>query len=156
MIEEHGFKAEFDPDTQAWFDRNPDAQTTVQRCDRCGLYFKPSLGHHSRNCKVRGTKEEPTVEKRRIVKTEGIVGIKTARNAAIKACIHDTPELYAELKAMLPDSHTTLHYAAAIEELILKRHIRAINEQPVARIGTGRDSRKYVIDVYHTIAWEAD
>lgn len=156
MGEEHGYRAEFDPDTKAWFDKNPEAQTTVMKCERCGLYYKPVLGHKSRNCKVRGAKGEKRVEKRCIIKTEGITGIKAARNAAIKACIQNTPELHDELLTMLPDEVTTLHMNEATEELILKRCIRSIEEHPIARVGGKGSYGKYVIDVYHTIAWEAD
>ena len=161
MDEEHGYRAEFDADTQAWFDKNPDAQTTVMQCERCGLYYKPTLGHRPKNCKVRVTKEEKEegakrVEKRCIIKTEGIAGIKAARNAAIRACIQNTPELHEELKTMLPESFTTLHMHDATEELILKRCIRSIEEHPVARVGGKGSYGKYMIDVYHTIVWEAD
>lgn len=154
------FEVTFDPDTKAWFDQNPDAQTTVMKCERCGLYYKPILGHKPINCKVRAnkkeTKEGSRVEKRCIIKTEGITGIKAARNAAIKACIQNTPELYEERNTMLPESFTTLHMHEATEELILKRHNRSIEEHPVAHVGGKGNSGKYVIDVYHTIVWEAD
>jgi hypothetical protein len=155
------FEATFDPDTKAWFDRNPDAQTTVMKCERCGLYYKPILGHRSKNCKVRNaTEEKPKgekrVEKRCVIKTEGIAGIKAARNAAIKDCIHKDRDLYEELLTMLPEKVTTLHYNSAVEELILKRHIRSIVEHPVARVGGKGSYGKYVIDVYHTIVWEDD
>ena len=44
-------KVEFDSATREWFERHPGAQTTVAKCERCGLYFKPSLGHKIKDCK---------------------------------------------------------------------------------------------------------
>ena len=38
-------KAKFDDETKKWFAKHPLAQTTVMRCDDCGLYYKPILGH---------------------------------------------------------------------------------------------------------------
>ena len=38
-------KVVFDAETRKWFDRHPDAQTTVCQCPRCCLFYKPSLGH---------------------------------------------------------------------------------------------------------------
>lgn len=35
----------FDRDTQEWFDRHPDAMTTIRRCEKCGLYYKTGIGH---------------------------------------------------------------------------------------------------------------
>ena len=34
-----------DKATDEWFKKHPGLRTTVARCDKCGLYFKPSLGH---------------------------------------------------------------------------------------------------------------
>ena len=31
--------------TNEWFRQHPDARTTVTQCDKCGLWYKPSLGH---------------------------------------------------------------------------------------------------------------
>jgi hypothetical protein len=94
--------------------------------------------------------------KRCIVKTEGIAGVKAARNAALKACIYNDPQLKEELMAMLPSTVTSLYHKAAVEELILKRHIRVIDEHPVAHVSEGEAYKKYVVSVYHTIAWETD
>lgn len=44
-------RVKFDAETSKWFKKNWSAQTTVMRCEQCGLYFKPSLGH---KCKVKG------------------------------------------------------------------------------------------------------
>lgn len=41
----------YDEDTQRWFYQNPFSQTTVVRCEDCGLYYKPILGHR---CKKEG------------------------------------------------------------------------------------------------------
>ena len=35
----------FDAETKASFRKYYDRQSTVMRCDVCGLYYKPSLGH---------------------------------------------------------------------------------------------------------------
>ena len=52
MSKEKPERARFDPETRKWFKKNWSAQTTVMRCERCGLYYKPSLGHKESNCKV--------------------------------------------------------------------------------------------------------
>lgn len=44
----------FDRATQRWFDLNPDAVTTVRRCDKCGLWYKTGIRH---KCKEK-TKED--------------------------------------------------------------------------------------------------
>lgn len=44
-------KSKYDKRTQLWFDFHPFAQTTVMRCEWCGLFYKPSLGH---TCKKAG------------------------------------------------------------------------------------------------------
>ena len=36
---------DYDDETRKWFDQHPDAQTTVMKCDDCGLFYKPILGH---------------------------------------------------------------------------------------------------------------
>ena len=38
-------KVDFDSETKKWFETHPTYRTTVSRCNKCGLYFKPSLGH---------------------------------------------------------------------------------------------------------------
>ena len=35
----------YDKPTQLWFNSHFGAQTTVCKCDKCGLFYKPSLGH---------------------------------------------------------------------------------------------------------------
>ena len=35
-----------DKATNDWFKYNPDARTTVTQCTKCGLWYKPSLGHN--------------------------------------------------------------------------------------------------------------
>lgn len=41
----------YDKVTRDWFDKHPEAITTVACCEKCGLYYKPTLGH---KCKKRG------------------------------------------------------------------------------------------------------
>ena len=41
----------YDAETRKWFEKNWRAETTVCRCDSCGLYYKPELGH---KCKKKG------------------------------------------------------------------------------------------------------
>lgn len=53
MNKENSERVRFDPETEKWFEKNRGAQTTVMKCERCGLYFKPILGHKAANCKVR-------------------------------------------------------------------------------------------------------
>ena len=36
---------QYDRATQEWFDRHPDALTTIRRCEKCGLYYKTGIGH---------------------------------------------------------------------------------------------------------------
>ena len=38
-------KAEFDKATSEWFRTHLYYQTTVCRCDKCGLFYKVDLGH---------------------------------------------------------------------------------------------------------------
>lgn len=47
-------RVKMDAATTKWFRSHIGAQTTVMKCERCGLYFKPSLGH---KCKVKGETE---------------------------------------------------------------------------------------------------
>ena len=53
MDKDRSERVELDSETKKWFSRNPGAQTTVMKCERCGVYYKPSLGHATKNCKVR-------------------------------------------------------------------------------------------------------
>ena len=38
-------KIKYDEQTKKWFAKNFFNQTTVMKCEKCGLFFKPSLGH---------------------------------------------------------------------------------------------------------------
>ena len=38
-------KIKFDKQTKKWFAKNFSGQATVMKCEKCGLFFKPSLGH---------------------------------------------------------------------------------------------------------------
>lgn len=40
----------YDRATKAWFNSHIGQQTTVCKCEKCGLFFKPSLGH---KCKAK-------------------------------------------------------------------------------------------------------
>ena len=64
----------FDDITEQWFKEHPGAETTVMSCDKCGLSYKPSLGH---DCKKK-VKETPTTEPVRAIlcrgKTKAIAG----------------------------------------------------------------------------------
>lgn len=51
MSKEKCERARFDKATSEWFKRHPFSQTTVVRCECCGLYYKPILDH---KCKVKG------------------------------------------------------------------------------------------------------
>ena len=35
----------YDKNTKKWFRNNINSQTTVCKCDKCGLFYKPLLGH---------------------------------------------------------------------------------------------------------------
>ena len=35
----------FDKDTELWFRKHIGEQTTLCKCDVCGLFYKPELGH---------------------------------------------------------------------------------------------------------------
>jgi hypothetical protein len=43
--------ARFDDATRKWFVKHIGAQTTVTQCEKCGLWYKPILGH---KCKMKG------------------------------------------------------------------------------------------------------
>lgn len=47
--------ARYDAETRKWFKQHPTAVTTVARCEKCGLYYKPSLGHKPKDCKKEET-----------------------------------------------------------------------------------------------------
>lgn len=35
----------YDKKTIEWLSNHPGAETTVSKCPKCGLYYKPILGH---------------------------------------------------------------------------------------------------------------
>lgn len=45
MHKEKTERVKYDAATKAWFKKNPWAQTTVMCCEKCGLWYKPILGH---------------------------------------------------------------------------------------------------------------
>lgn len=51
----------FDKETTKWFSSHPreaEAGTTVCRCEKCGLYYKPSLDHNCNAEKTDGAAKE--------------------------------------------------------------------------------------------------
>lgn len=40
--------AEFDKETIKWFRKHPEKQTTLCKCEKCGLFYKPILDHRCR------------------------------------------------------------------------------------------------------------
>ena len=38
-------KINYDRATNTWFNNHISQQTTVCKCEECGLFYKPSLGH---------------------------------------------------------------------------------------------------------------
>ena len=38
-------KVKYDVMTKKWFKEHVSQQTTVCKCEKCGLFFKPSLSH---------------------------------------------------------------------------------------------------------------
>lgn len=38
-------RVRFDAATKEWFRNRIGVQTTVCKCEKCGLHYKPSLGH---------------------------------------------------------------------------------------------------------------
>lgn len=49
---------EYDEKTRKWFSRHWNAETTVARCEQCGLYYKPMLGHKCRKGENDGSKTD--------------------------------------------------------------------------------------------------
>ena len=47
-------RVDCDPRTADWIDRHVGVQTTLAKCEKCGLYYKPTLGH---KCKMDGGAE---------------------------------------------------------------------------------------------------
>ena len=44
-------KIRFDKATEEWFKNHPVSQTTVMKCNKCGLHYKPILGHKCKGYK---------------------------------------------------------------------------------------------------------
>lgn len=38
----------FDKITRKWFHEHPEKQTTLCKCEKCGLFYKPILDHRCR------------------------------------------------------------------------------------------------------------
>ena len=45
----------YDYATKKWFGNHIGHETTLCRCEKCGLFYKPSLGH---KCKKEGEQDE--------------------------------------------------------------------------------------------------
>lgn len=43
-------KIRYDKETEKWFKNHIGEETTVVKCEKCGLLYKPCLGH---KCKVK-------------------------------------------------------------------------------------------------------
>jgi len=43
-------RVQYDAATRKWFESHRWKETTVTKCSRCGLYYKPELGH---KCKLK-------------------------------------------------------------------------------------------------------
>ena len=43
-----------DAQTRKWCLMHPFTETTIVKCDKCGLYYKPSLGHKCKMAKKEG------------------------------------------------------------------------------------------------------
>ncbi len=48
----------YDSRTEKWFHSHPGSETTVMRCDECGLYYKPVLGHNCRKRDIESTRRK--------------------------------------------------------------------------------------------------
>lgn len=44
-------KVKYDKATKKWLERHIGANTTVCKCEFCGLYYKPMLGHECKEIK---------------------------------------------------------------------------------------------------------
>jgi hypothetical protein len=53
----------YDAETRKWFNSHPGAQTTVMCCEKCGLWYKPILGHKCK--KTRTVLKETIYDERR-------------------------------------------------------------------------------------------
>lgn len=49
----------YDTETQKWFNGHTFNQTTVCKCEKCGLFYKPSLGHKCNKEEVNENANEP-------------------------------------------------------------------------------------------------
>lgn len=38
-------EVKYDKKTREWFYKHAGCETTVCKCEKCGLFYKPSLGH---------------------------------------------------------------------------------------------------------------
>lgn len=52
-MKEKPVRIRYDYATEKWFKAHPRHETTVMQCEKCGLFYKPILGHR---CKKKNTK----------------------------------------------------------------------------------------------------
>ena len=52
-----GETIKFDGPTEKWLIAHPGAETTVAKCEVCGLHYKPSLGHACKKGKLQKMEE---------------------------------------------------------------------------------------------------
>jgi hypothetical protein len=84
------------------------------------------------------------------VVVEGLFGVRTARNIALKRCVFDHAQLYAEfMQKYFRIGMSTDEYTEAKRNFIKEKGLRIISEKPVART----EGDRYVVDVYFTVAW---
>ena len=48
VVDENSQKVKYDKETSKWFSSHIGYQTTVCKCEKCNLFYKPSLGHKCR------------------------------------------------------------------------------------------------------------
>lgn len=51
----------YDSKLQDWLNKHPSAQTTVVKCEKCGLFYKQTLGHE---CKCKETIKDCHIDER--------------------------------------------------------------------------------------------
>lgn len=48
----------FDRATEKWFREHPLSETTIMQCDKCGLFYKPILGHECKSMRISDLKNK--------------------------------------------------------------------------------------------------
>ena len=102
----------YDELTEKWFKEHPDTETTVMRCDDCGLFYKPSLGHKCKMAKY----------------SDLDIDFKNKEVAKNYDKIIETKNVFAGLEYLLARAHTireTTIILMIVEEL-KRRDIREV------------------------------